>query len=111
MSYSDFGINFQSKERDENHFDRETNFSNYLLRGVANREADAGLKFKIVETGGRILKFQVQASNPTTTTESPSGDCQACRVDLEKEGIARGPIMSCKEWTFACVKRRRGALM
>ena len=50
-----------------------------MLREVANREADAGLKFKIVETGGRTLKSQVQVSNPTATPGCTSGDCQACR--------------------------------
>ena len=50
-----------------------------MLREVASRETDAGLKFKIVETGGRTLKSQVQVSNPTATPGCPSGDCLACR--------------------------------
>ena len=50
-----------------------------MLREVANRETDAGLRFKIVETGGRTVKSQVQVSNPTATPGCTYGDCQACR--------------------------------
>jgi hypothetical protein len=50
-----------------------------MLREVANKEADAGLKFKVVETGGRTIKSQVQVSNPKATPGCQSGDCLACK--------------------------------
>ena len=50
-----------------------------MLREVANREADTGLRFKIVETGGRTIKSEIQVSNPTATPGCQSGDCLACK--------------------------------
>ena len=35
-----------------------------MPREVANRQADAGLRFKIIETGGRTIKSEIQVSNP-----------------------------------------------
>ena len=40
-----------------------------------------GLKFKIVERGGTMVKWDLQKSNPTAT----GGDCPAC-----KEGSGKG---------------------
>ena len=50
-----------------------------MLREVANRETDAGLKFKVVERGGRTMKSEVQISNPTATPGCSSSDCLACK--------------------------------
>ena len=38
-----------------------------LLREVAENESEDGLKFKVVETGGRTIKSIVQKPNPTAT--------------------------------------------
>ena len=50
-----------------------------ILRELANRETDAGLKFKVVERGGCTIKSEVQMSNPTTTPGCSSSDCLACK--------------------------------
>jgi hypothetical protein len=38
------------------------------LKAMADMEAVPGMKFKIIESGGRTLKQEVQRSNPTATT-------------------------------------------
>ena len=49
------------------------------LKEIADKEAVAGMKFKIVETGGTAVKHTVQSSNPTATPGCPYNDCLACK--------------------------------
>ena len=49
-----------------------------LLREIADKETDAGVKFKVVETGGHSMKSQVQLSNPTATAGCELADCMPC---------------------------------
>ena len=49
------------------------------LKEIADKEAVAGMKFKIVETGGTAVKYKVQSSNPTATPGCPFNDCMACK--------------------------------
>ena len=51
----------------------------HMLREVAEKEAQPGLKFKIVERGGTMVKWDMQNTNPTATGICPSLDCQACK--------------------------------
>ena len=51
-----------------------------ILRNVADCDAEAGVKFKIVETGGRAVKTQLQKPNPTETAGCDEPDCLACRT-------------------------------
>ena len=60
-----------------------------MMREVAERESDDGLKFKIIETGGRTIKREVQQSNPTATPGCNSGDCLACKDGRGKGGGCR----------------------
>ena len=48
------------------------------LRKIAEYEAEAGIKFRILETGGRSIKSIVQKSNPTATTGCDDTDCLPC---------------------------------
>ena len=50
-----------------------------MLREVADQEAQEGMKFKIVETGGRTVKSDVQKSNPTATPGCADSDCLPCK--------------------------------
>ena len=49
------------------------------LRVIADREKEAGVNFKIIETGGNTIKSQVQVSNPTGTAGCEAVDCLACK--------------------------------
>jgi hypothetical protein len=48
------------------------------LREKADREAEFGLKFQIVETGGIPVQRKVQKSNPTATGGCNDSDCLPC---------------------------------
>ena len=48
------------------------------LRKVAEQEGEQGLKFKVVEGGGRTIKSIAQKSNPTATPGCGQPDCLAC---------------------------------
>ena len=60
-----------------------------MLREVARVETQPGLKFKIVESGGRTIKSSVQKSNPTATPACQGGDCVACSGDGGSKGSCR----------------------
>ena len=49
-----------------------------MLREVTKAEALPGLKFKVVESGGRTIRRSVQRSNPTSSGVCQGGDCVAC---------------------------------
>jgi hypothetical protein len=48
------------------------------LREIAEKEAELGLKFKIVEMGGRTIQNEVQRPNPTGSPGCSNVDCLAC---------------------------------
>ena len=50
-----------------------------LLRDVAEREAEAGVWFKVLESGGTAMKSTLQTSNPTATLGCTDPGCIACR--------------------------------
>ena len=50
------------------------------LKQIAESEAEAGVNFRIVETGGRSIKSMIQQSNPTGTSGCEDGDCLPCRT-------------------------------
>ena len=49
-----------------------------MLKDVAETEAIPGMKFKIVESGGRTIQRTIQRSNPTASSSCHRGDCVAC---------------------------------
>ena len=51
-----------------------------MLRQIAENEAEAGINFRIVETGGCSVKSKVQKSNPTATTGCTDVDCLPCKT-------------------------------
>ena len=59
------------------------------MRKVAEDEAQPGLKFKIVERGGTMVKLDLQQDNPTATSGCQSGDCPACKAGRGTGGPCR----------------------
>ena len=65
------------------------------LRAIADSEAEAGVLFKIVETGGLSMKSVLQKSNPLETVgcdclpcengRGEGGNCLGCGVNYEIE--------------------------
>ena len=60
-----------------------------MMRKVAEEEAKEGIKFKIMEVGGRTVKRELQRSNPTATPGCAEEDCIACNVERGKGGNCR----------------------
>ena len=59
------------------------------LKQIAESEAEAGVNFRIVETGGRSIKSMIQKSNPTGTSGCEDGDCLPCRTGKGSGGNCR----------------------
>ena len=57
-----------------------------MMRKVAEEEARDGIKFKILEVGGRTLKSELQRSNPTATPGCDKSDCLPCSGGRGKGG-------------------------
>ena len=49
------------------------------LKAIADREAEAGVHFKIIETGGLSMRSVLQRSNPLQTAGCDSTDCLPCK--------------------------------
>ena len=60
-----------------------------MLQEVARAEALPGLKFKVVEGGGKTVKQAVQKSNPTASGRCQGGDCMACNGGTGTGGSCR----------------------
>jgi hypothetical protein len=60
-----------------------------MLREVANAETMPGLKFKIVEGGGKTVRRVVQRSNPTASGNCNCDDCLACKGGTQNGGMCR----------------------
>ena len=63
---------------------------NYLLKAVADNEAEAGVHFKIIETGGISVKSILQKSNPLETAGCDLGDCLPCKPGRGEGGQCEG---------------------
>ena len=62
------------------------------LRLIVEQEQREGIKLKIIETGGRTIKSQIQKSNPTATPGCSNGDCVACSGG--RGAIVESPMFS-----------------
>ena len=56
------------------------------LREIADRETEAGVRFKVIETGGCTIQSQVQLSNPTATAGCDRDDCMPCKTGRGEGG-------------------------
>ena len=70
-----------------------------MLRTVAENEAQEGLKFKVVESGGRSVVQQVQRSNPMATPGCDNADCVACKPGRGAGGNCLKPNI---QYEFRC---------
>ena len=59
------------------------------MKKVINNESKAGVKFKLVEVGGRTLKSSLQTSNPTGTPACQDIDCICCSTQGEGTRVKR----------------------
>ena len=59
------------------------------LRTIAENETEAGVSFKIVETGGDSVKSRIQKSNPTATKGCTNPECVACKTERGGGGNCR----------------------
>ena len=50
-----------------------------MLREVADKEAEAGINFKMIETGGMSMRRVLQVSNPMETKGCDESDCLPCK--------------------------------
>ena len=60
------------------------------LKIIADSEAEAGVHFKIIETGGLSLKSVLQKSNPLETVGCDSTDCLPCKQGRGEGGQCEG---------------------
>ena len=59
------------------------------MREIADREAELGVKFRIVETGGIPVQRKVQKSNPMATVGCNESDCLPCDTGRGDGGNCR----------------------
>ena len=64
-----------------------------MLREVANKDVMPGLRFKLVERGGTMVKWTLQNTNPTAMGGCASRDCQACKGGGGKEVHAENQML------------------
>ena len=60
------------------------------LKQIADSEAEAGVHFKIVETGGLSIRSVLQRSNPLETVGCDSTDCLPCKHGRGEGGQCGG---------------------
>ena len=61
-----------------------------LLREIADREAEAGVSFNIIETAGLSMRRVLQVSNPLESRGCDSPDCLLCKDGRGNGGNCRG---------------------
>ena len=49
------------------------------MRTIAEAEATEDVRFKVIETGGKRVKHQLQNSNPSATQGCNDDGCIACK--------------------------------
>ena len=59
------------------------------IREITDREAEAGVLFKIIETGGVKVLSKVQKSNPTATAGCNDANCLPCQTGRGDGGSCR----------------------
>ena len=67
-----------------------------ILKRVADRSTEAGVKFKIVESGGKKLEAALKTANPTESPGCIDRRCVACRNERGSGGNCRGSNINYK---------------
>ena len=60
------------------------------LKAIADSEAEAGVHFRIIETGGISVKSILQKSNPMETAGCDNDDCLPCETGRGEGGHCGG---------------------
>ena len=60
-----------------------------MMRETAEAEAKEGIRFRIMEVGGKTLKRTLQRSNPTATPGCEDTECIACKDERGRGGNCR----------------------
>ena len=77
------------------------------LKKIAENEAESGVKFKVIETGGRTVKSILQKSNPTASPGCTDGRCLACIPGRGEGGNCRGSSTNYEVECQLCPEGRR----
>ena len=78
-----------------------------MLKAIANVEEVPDMMFKIIESGGKTVKQEVQRSNPTATAGCDRGDCLAC---LDGRGKGGNCQKSNVQYEMECLLCQPGTL-
>ena len=78
------------------------------LKTIAESEAESGVNFKIIETGGISLKSILQRSNPLETAGCESEDCLPCKPGRGEGGQCEGCGINYKIECQLCPEGGRG---
>ena len=70
--------------------DKTTTFLTQAISGAAVSEAEAGVQFRIVETGGLSMKSVLQRSNPLETPGCDDEECLPCKPGRGEGGQCDG---------------------
>ena len=79
-----------------------------LLKEVAEEEAVRGLRFKVMERGGRMVKNIMQKSNPTATPGCTDANCLACKDGRGQGGPCRKGNIQYEVACHLCPDEDRG---
>ena len=60
------------------------------LKAIADSESEAGVHFKIIETGGLSMRSVLQRSNPLETAGCDTQDCLPCKHGRGEGGNCEG---------------------
>ena len=77
------------------------------MKKVAEEEARDGIKFKVMEVGGRTVKRELQKSNPTATPGCTKEDCIGCGVERGKGGNCRRNNVNYEIECYLCPEENR----
>ena len=77
------------------------------MRAVAEKESRNGIKFNIVENGGKTLKREIQRSNPTAAKGCEKEDCLCCKEERGKGGQCHRTNINYEVICGLCPQERR----
>ena len=81
------------------------------LRKIADKEAEGGIHFNIIEVGGKTLKSEVQKSNPTETPGCNKDDCVGCSTGRGEGGKCHKSNINYKIECMECPEEERAAYL
>ena len=77
------------------------------LRQVAEKEGKEGIRFNVVETGGRTMKRELQKSNPTAPPGCSKDDCLCCVGERGRGGPCHKANVNYEVVCMSCPENNR----